>query len=102
MRWRKIAWLAKKRTTSLKGGASGDGAGGRGSAGAALLIPRGGSGTVKRTNRARAMPGRPTMRKAARHPKNSFTQPPTRKPRRMPQFTPVPKIAMAVARRSGG
>ena len=54
------------------------------------------------TSNAIKIPGRPTTKKATRHPYHSFIQPPTKKPMSIPQLTPVPKMAIAVDRFSGG
>jgi hypothetical protein len=48
------------------------------------------------------MPGAPTTAKATLQPKNSFNQPPRRKPNKMPIFTPVEYTEIAVALFSGG
>jgi hypothetical protein len=51
-------------------------------------IPLGGSRTVSRTTTAATMRGIPTTKNATRQPKNSFIQPPARKPERMPKGMP--------------
>ena len=51
--------------------------------------PRIGSGMLIRTTTASRIPGAPTTRKATRQPKNSLSQPPARKPNRMPTLTPM-------------
>ena len=64
--------------------------------------PLGGSLTVSCTISASRTPGSPTTKNATRQPYHSLIQPPTKNPIKMPQLIPVPNMAMAVERRSGG
>ena len=51
--------------------------------------PRMGSGTVSLSTMAIKTPGTPPTKKATRQPKNSFSQPPNKKPNKIPMLIPV-------------